>query len=448
MDALITKALKEQKVNFLTVIPHWLLPSRELRFVRWLQDMQGNHHWKPTLEGFTEHFRGFIPRDSDLPIEYLFENEISELQSEYFDDELSKLIDQNRLKNLPELTGIYEFSQEIQKKLSVVSPQIIDMALLDRSQYTNNIKRLSWHIPMLDVATNGWLGSDYMLITGQMNQGKSMVLKTMAMLGYENGENILIVSQELPTLEMAAAMDGFVSGFSPVILRHEDGPEKLKDKLERAQEHMAQNENKLFVAPGIQSVSQLQEYLWMLPEIDKAFVDGINLMGSGNATTSDENYQGLTNTSRRLKRICRDQNVSIFGVTQQNRQGEIGGAYTLLQDPDVVFKVHGSNDRRGRRGIVWENEKNRPNVQAGVHNFFMHVNFNESEVFFYPLKTDDIDDGQVFLGNEGAEIKNVGVKTPKPDLPNEVISTTCDKGVFEETAMETLHRRQDEFIGG
>lgn len=433
MDELITMALETNQVNFLTVIPEQLLEQREKRFIRWIKKMQSDYLWRPTLEGFRENFRNFIPRKSNLPIELLFENTISDLRSFYFETQLSNLIEQNRLKDLPEMSGIYEFTQQIQKELAIISPKIIDMSLLDRGMYTTGIKRLSWHIPMLDEATNGWVASDYMLITGQMNQGKSMVLKTMAMLGYENGENVLIVSQELPTLEMAAAMDGFVSGFSPVIFRQEDRQKDLDEKLKVAREHMSKNDNKIFIAPGISSVNQLQEYIWMIPEIDKVFIDGINLMGASNATTSDESYQGLTNTSRAIKNICRDQQTSVFGVTQQNRQGEVGGAYTLLQDPDVVFKVHGADDRRGRRGIVWENEKNRHNTRPRIHNFFMHVDFHSSDVYFYPLANDDIDEGDVYLGNSSAQIKTVGA------------SSTIG-GIHHETAMETIKYAQEEFL--
>lgn len=212
----------------------------------------------------------------------------------------------------------------------------------------------------LDIQTSGFEPGLYYVFFGRPQSMKTWLQVFMAQHAWESGADVLFITREMTTREIARRRDCHRARVRFLDVR--DGT--LTDKQFKAfAKKLSDDEGKnSFTIVGSDSTesygvsfvrSQIQQHR---PRI--LFLDGAYLMTDDEGATERTNQ--LANISRGMKQLCKTEHIPIVVTTQANRKGDthltgstVFGSDAFLQDADVLVAL--------KRGIQKD-----PNMPSGV----------------------------------------------------------------------------------
>lgn len=429
LSKLFTKALANKQVNYFTAFPDVLLAGIPLEWKRYTEYQVQTYGYIPSPEQASLDLKTFLPVSSELPIERLFNDAKNYLESIYYQEELTKFMDKNIKAGKEALLGVREFTEMLKAKSHTISPQIVIYNDFSREQYVTNMRRSKFGIQILDDATSGILGGDYVLAVGGFKSGKTTTMNVFARLAFETmNENIIVCAMESSPLQMAANFDAMFGNMAAGTFR-KGIDDEVKRKLGIVEKNMRGRENKLVIAPRISHPAEIIDIMESLPwETHKVFIDGINLLGNRTAVDTNQMYVGLTQASRILKEIALKKNVAIIGVTQANRQGaknkdvpeatDVGGAIALVQDCDIALGTKFGVTDNGVRGVINKLILNRHGNTDNV-GFLLNINYSNYETNVYPMVQDsyagNLQDKLTGLEELRNTLERDGIDTSSPE---------------------------------
>lgn len=318
---LLTKALEETSVQYITGIPRCILNDSELKFVDYIKKCL-NEGWVPDPDDVSKSLR-FVPMTSKKPLKVLHKQFTESRRDTFIAESIREFIKKNEEEGNEPYEGLSKYQLELLEKSAIGNPEIIDYGALPRESYIKNVMRTSFHLPYFDQMANGLNGGDFIVIMAGTKGYKTTLLKYMTQAAYYKGEDVVFCSQEQATLSMSQQFD--MQALEKVHSGLRGGiTEEQLEELKELQLAFAEMENKMYITPQVTSVAQLHEYIVSLNRpIKKIFIDGLNLMQGDSA----DSFTSLQKVSADLKRYAIEHNLVIIAVTQTNREGyKAGGA--------------------------------------------------------------------------------------------------------------------------
>jgi replicative DNA helicase len=171
-------------------------------------------------------------------------------------------------------------------------------------------------IRAFDTMTGGLMKPEFGVIAGQPGVGKSATLGAFALNAWRGGRNVMIVTGEMPKIDMEFRMDSDLAGIQASKFRFGNLTKKEMDQWRSTitQEH-AQHSNFLevvsfprnFTAADIESyANQVQDQYEQ--EIDLICIDYINIMNAVGSRLSSKDWQSQADVIWDLKSLCADLN--------------------------------------------------------------------------------------------------------------------------------------------
>jgi replicative DNA helicase len=206
-----------------------------------------------------------------------------------------------------------------------------------------------WEV--LNEATMGLHGGDFIAIVSRPGIGKTWLLSIFAEFSARQGLKVLFVTNEMSNTQIMQRFDALYfklpykelrAGLLPDALEkmYFDGLAQMKDSVKMV---VTQDVH------GVNSVgSKIDQY-----KPDLVLIDGMYLLADDQ--NSQSKWEGISNISRNLKKLARKKNVPIIATTQFNRASEdvkidkvtlsnLGFSDSIGQDADVVLGLFRTKD--------------------------------------------------------------------------------------------------------
>lgn len=342
MNQLITESLKRGNTRFLFKFTDALLSKTEKGWINWIQKYNIDFGQPPSLDRFsTEFSTSFVVVDSVDPLEDIFLLELKQKKNLVVRAYIQKNIDGLREGDDPS-----QMIEDLHKQIAVSSSGIIETDTFDRSLYFREVNRIFTGIETMDEATGGINDGDLVYIVGRPQDGKTTFLLHMIAKWFWEGKRILIISNEIPWIDMLFKIDAILAGVSVGEKRSGKWKAGSKEKLKFMQYLSSIAPNKI-VIPN-KPIRKPSEVMALIQEYkpDVVCIDGAYLMSTTGAATVE--WADLAAVSRDLKAIANTTEVPIIGVIQANRGASesqivtganIAGSDAFFQDPDIVYSL-------------------------------------------------------------------------------------------------------------
>ena len=342
MNELITESLKRGKTRFLFKFTDSLLSKTEKQWLAWIQKYTIDFGVPPTLQRFsTEFSTSFVVVENIDPLEDIFQQELKRKKNLVVRAYIQKNIDGLREGDDPS-----QMIEDLHRQIAVGDSNVVETDSFDRSEYFREVNRIFTGIDSLDEATGGINDGDLVYIVGRPQDGKTTFLLHLIAKWFWEGKKILIVSNEIPWIDMLFKIDAILAGVSVGEKRSGKWKPGSKEKLQFMQYLSSIASNKI-VIPN-KPIRKPSEVLALIQEYnpDVVAIDGAYLMSMTGAATVE--WQDLAAVSRDLKAIANTTGKPIVGVIQANRGASeaqivtganIAGSDAFFQDPDLVFSL-------------------------------------------------------------------------------------------------------------
>lgn len=263
-----------------------------------------------------------------------------------------------------------------------------------------------WATP--DELTLGAMGGDFIVIAGRPSMGKSWLLEHCAYAAQMAGKSSIVISMEMPIIQMARRRIGRDTGINPNFIRGGKlsrwAEEKLYERIEAlkrsaAPVHFLSGDASKEVS-GIADMAA--EYAPDIIYIDSAYLLSPTLRKQGGYASG---WEELKDVIREIKALSLSINRPIVGTFQFNRNvkkrttkrldlGDIAGTDAIPQDASIVFGVREGMAPFEQRMRHVEMLKNREGEVRDfpVHFSFYPINFRET---VYPTQ-----DGQTIASSD------------------------------------------------
>jgi replicative DNA helicase len=206
-----------------------------------------------------------------------------------------------------------------------------------------------WEV--LNEATMGLHGGDFIAIVSRPGVGKTWLLSIFAEFSARQGLKVLFVTNEMSNTQIMQRFDALYFKLPYKELRAGLLPDALEKMYFEGLKKM-KKEVKMVVTQdvhGVNSVgSKIDQY-----KPDLVLIDGMYLLADDQ--NSQSRWEGISNISRNLKKLARKKNVPIIATTQFNRASEdvkidkvtlsnLGFSDSIGQDADVVLGLFRTKD--------------------------------------------------------------------------------------------------------
>ena len=206
-----------------------------------------------------------------------------------------------------------------------------------------------WEV--LNEATMGLHGGDFIAIVSRPGVGKTFMLTLFAEYATRNRLKVLFVTNEMSNTQIMQRFDAVYFKLPYKELRAGLLPDALEKMYFEGLKKM-KKEVKMVVTQdvhGVNSVgSKIDQY-----KPDLVLIDGMYLLADDQ--NSQSRWEGISNISRNLKKLARKKNVPIIATTQFNRASEdvkidkvtlsnLGFSDSIGQDADVVLGLFRTKD--------------------------------------------------------------------------------------------------------
>lgn len=206
-----------------------------------------------------------------------------------------------------------------------------------------------WEV--LNEATMGLHGGDFIAIVSRPGVGKSFMLTLFAEYAVRNKQKVLFVTNEMSNTQIMQRFDAVYFKLPYKELRAGLLPDALEKMYFEGLEKM-KKDVKMVVTQDVHGVnsigSKIDQY-----KPDLVLIDGMYLLADDQ--NSQSRWEGISNISRNLKKLARKKNVPIIATTQFNRASEgvkidkvtlsnLGFSDSIGQDADVVLGLFRTKD--------------------------------------------------------------------------------------------------------
>lgn len=349
LDSLITASLDRGDLTYLEKLPRLLLNSLEREALDWLRGYTRKYGHPPSIERFQVSDHGiFVTRHLlTSPLADLYDQTVEMKRREYFLAKFHELeVYMSGGEDLP-ISDVIQLGRD----LSAVSVDEDDSILsFDREAlYTAPHKSgLTFGYDILDEASGGIQPGEYALLVARTGVGKSLMVCHFALRWARAGKRVLVISCEMPTLQMVARLDAMIGGFNPRYFRTRENPDLLLVKHEQVKEELRairERGGDIFFPRSREVSTQRLRGLIADRRPDVVVIDGVYLLRHEEASNVSSDWQRLKASSNEIKQICLEENLPVFATSQLKRTGKDDGytlediAYSdsLGQDTDLVL---------------------------------------------------------------------------------------------------------------
>ena len=203
----------------------------------------------------------------------------------------------------------------------------------------------------LDMATNGLVGGDLIVIAGRPSMGKSWLLSHMAFSASEAGMKVAFCSMEMSLKQIARRWLGMSTGINPNYIRAgEVGTYSEERMLQMIEDQKSKKQIYLLGGDMAKSVTAVEGMvLEFQPNI--LFVDAAYLLTpSGRRSGYVSKWETISEVVQELKKLSIRYDIPVvisvqFNRNQRNRTktsldlGDIAGTDTIPQDASIVLGV-------------------------------------------------------------------------------------------------------------
>jgi hypothetical protein len=387
-NSLLVRGLQDKKeYTFLKKIPPVLFNEVEKQYIKFIEDFATIYGQRPSLDIFKEKYKHFRIDHlaTDIPMEYAVDTIINDRQEGYIKSQILNAQQSGQ--------NIYEpgFLLDITKKCQPIRIDIIDYDDFDRNLHLDESARIPFGIKWFDDTFGGVHSSDYNIIFGALGNGKTnLLLYLLHKLHKTQNQNILVFSNEMAPREFIAKLDAMRLGINPKLFRNLKFTDEQRNKLV-ALNSETNTGPRIKVAGTISHPSQLLPILENLDTpIDVIAIDGLHLMGKGNAIDQSQKTVQLGEVSRDVRLFTLNHEIPVFAVTQGNRGAaktdeptpeDLGLAYSIGQDA-VNMTASSAVTINGENYFKYYSSKNRNGDKASIYAKF---NWDEMKVEWYNL---------------------------------------------------------------
>jgi replicative DNA helicase len=205
----------------------------------------------------------------------------------------------------------------------------------------------------LDKITRGLQRQQMIVLTGLAKSCKTTVLLGIVRTAFEFGVKPLVLSFEMPYLEIVRRLDGFTVGINPMDLLTGKVSERDWRRLEKAL--MAEHRDRSLIfsedRAGTTTLSGIQAKIDSV-QPDVLFVDGAYFLHD-EISRESQTPIALTNISRGLKRLALNNDLPVVVTTQSlahklGRNGlsahSLGYTSAWIQDADLVIGTEATEE--------------------------------------------------------------------------------------------------------
>lgn len=206
-----------------------------------------------------------------------------------------------------------------------------------------------WEV--LNEATMGLHGGDFIAIVSRPGVGKTWLLSIFAEFSARQGLKVLFVTNEMSNTQIMQRFDALYFKLPYKELRAGLLPDALEKMYFEGLKKMKKDVKMVVTQDvhGVNSVgSKIDQY-----KPDLVLIDGMYLLADDQ--NSQSRWEGISNISRNLKKLARKKNVPIIATTQFNRASEdvkidkvtlsnLGFSDSIGQDADVVLGLFRTKD--------------------------------------------------------------------------------------------------------
>lgn len=223
----------------------------------------------------------------------------------------------------------------------------------------------------LDVASNGIMGGDLVVIAGRPSMGKSWLIMKMAHSAAMSGSVVAFCSMEMSLKQIARRWLGMSTGINPNLIRSgEVGTYSEEDMLMEIEAQNSRNPVHLMGGDMAKSVSAVENMvLEFQPSI--IFIDAAYLLTpAGKKQGYINRWESITEVVHELKMISLRHDIPVvisvqFNRNQKNKSkaafdlGDIAGSDAIPQDASIVLGVRGGPSPNESSQRIVEVMKNR-----------------------------------------------------------------------------------------
>jgi replicative DNA helicase len=355
-----------------------LFLEEEVASFRWVKVHLDTYGVLPTTQEAVEAGHDLPePRRSSSPQHYL-----DQLKKRYAYTQVNtrhpRLVEAMRNRSTDEIIlTLSEMLQEARKATATTSySTLVDQYGVVAEEYyvakrNPGLRGITTGWDTLDLATNGLVGGDLIVIAGRPSMGKSWLLSHMAYSAAESDLKVAFCSMEMSLKQIARRWLGMSTGINPNFIRSgEIGTYTEERMLQMIADQRNKKQIHLLGGDMAKSVSAVENMvLEFQPNI--LFVDAAYLLTpNGRKSGYVSKWESISEVVQDLKKLSIRYDIPVVISVQFNRNqksrsrtqldlGDIAGTDTIPQDASIVLGVRaGPSPNEGTQRII-EVMKNR-----------------------------------------------------------------------------------------
>lgn len=345
---------------------------------QWLTQYASDYGSFPSIERTKEKYPDvYVPKFDERPIQDVLDVFYDDLQQRLVRAaviEVGKKLESNDPNFLAEWNEWVGRIADSQSQVNIVSwRETVD----DRfSEYADTIAKkemgeepgtgILTGIRYVDEVTHGLLPTDYVLIVGRFDSGKTTLMADTMRAAAKTGNKALVISPEHGVKAMMRKIDCLHLVADPVDIRRGTLGREFIKKLQQAKEDIKRIAGDIMVVSGagftVEGVGALVAQV--RPNI--LYIDGATHLVPFNSNQPD--WLKVGEVSRRLKHMAVAHNIPVVSVVQEGRHTGKGGKDTIARsdmigrDADLILHIEAVDDETLRLSMA----KYRETIDRGL----------------------------------------------------------------------------------
>lgn len=186
---------------------------------------------------------------------------------------------------------------------------------------SNGIMGIGSGIDKIDKLTSGWQNTNFIVIAGRPSMGKTTFAINLMVNAIRTGKRVLFFSLESSSTEIMIKILSCVTGYSFSDIKSGN---LTSEQISTIQEKATPFYNdKLIIDDSISNISSIRSKAMAMnlsKKIDMIIIDYMQLITSD--STNRVREQEVSEISRKVKKIAKELNIPVIGLSQLNRAAE------------------------------------------------------------------------------------------------------------------------------